>query len=101
MATKYLDDDGKHKPKDEMKEFKGNLIFASHSVVCFNRPSRKDDLISLLYFMLFLLNGGQLPLLFQSLELIEQSDFEDKIKFMRDFKIQNSLYDMLKKINIS
>jgi serine/threonine protein kinase len=58
MATKYIDNNGVHKPMHQMKEFKGNLIFASTSVVSFNRPSRKDDLISLSYFLLFLLNGG-------------------------------------------
>ena len=87
MATKYIDNNGVHKPMDQMKEFKGNLIFASTSVVSFNRPSRKDDLISLSYFLLFLLNAGHLPLLVASLSKIEEASFQDKIGYMKEFKL--------------
>lgn len=68
MVTKYLDDDQIHLPNDVMEHFKGNLIFAGSSVLEFNRPSRKDDLIMVCYLMIYLLNGAEMPLLFDYLE---------------------------------
>ena len=67
MAMKYADEDGKHLKNMEMDKFCGNLIFASENVLDFNRPSRRDDLIMLCYFLIYLLNGGELPLLWDHL----------------------------------
>ena len=61
LVTKYQDDGGNHLEMKKMKEFKGNLLFASQSILEFNRPSRKDDLISVCYFLLTMLNGGEFP----------------------------------------
>lgn len=38
------------------KKFKGNIVLASHNVMNFGRPSRKDDLVSLFYLLLQLMN---------------------------------------------
>ena len=61
MATKYVDEDGDHLPNCEVEKFKGNLLFATLNTLQFNRPSRKDDLISLCYLLFTMLNGGDLP----------------------------------------
>ena len=50
-----------------MSKFCGNLIFASLDVLKFNRPSRKDDLLMLCYFLIYLLNGGEMPLIWDFL----------------------------------
>ena len=63
MAQKYTDEDGEHLNDKEMSKFGGNLIFSSYEVLNFRRPSRRDDLIMLSYFLIYLLNGAEMPLL--------------------------------------
>ena len=65
LAMKYIDDEGNHLPNREMEKFGGNLVFASLDVLKFSQPSRKDDLLMLCYFLIFLLNGGDMPLLWE------------------------------------
>ena len=57
LAQKYLDAQGNHIPAVREKYFQGNLIFASKH--CFNlvTHSRRDDLISLSYLLLYLIDG--------------------------------------------
>lgn len=57
LAQKYIDANGKHIPAVKERFFQGNLIFASQH--CFNllTHSRRDDLISLAYLMLYLIDG--------------------------------------------
>jgi hypothetical protein len=74
LATKYVDEDGNHLPNDEMEKFKGNLIFATLNTLNFNRPSRKDDLISLCYLLFNMLNGGDLPDIIK----VELEQFKEK-----------------------
>ena len=63
LAIEYRSDSGKHLPMEEMPEFKGNLIFASEHALCFKRPSRRDDLLSVCYLLIYLLNECDFPLL--------------------------------------
>ena len=63
MAQKFIDKDGNHLKNKVMSKFSGNLAFASLNVLLFNRPSRKDDLIMLCYFLIYLLNGAEIPFL--------------------------------------
>lgn len=57
LAQKFVDADGKHIPEVRERFFQGNLIFASK--YCFNlvTHSRRDDLISLSYMLLYLIDG--------------------------------------------
>ena len=55
-ATKYQDNLGKHIKEDTIENFRGNLMFASSSSLDFCTTSRRDDLISLCYILIFLLN---------------------------------------------
>ena len=90
MTTEYLDENGNHILKDEMEYFRGNLLFASLSTLNFNRPSRKDDLISFCYLLLFLINGCELPLFKSYCNSITQGS-DNKMKCMKDFKKTHSL----------
>lgn len=61
-ATRYLKKDtGQHKSKKKTNELRGNVLFASPNQLNFKTTSRRDDLISLYYFMVYLLNGGSIP----------------------------------------
>lgn len=46
---------GEHQEKRQLSEFKGNMIFASANQMNLKSTSRRDDLISLFYIMVFLL----------------------------------------------
>lgn len=43
---------------EELKYSKGNVAFASHNVMNGIVPSRRDDLISLTYMLLYMLIGS-------------------------------------------
>jgi hypothetical protein len=44
-------------PNQVEKVFKGNVVFASKNLFNLNTPSRRDDLISLCYLMLYMMDG--------------------------------------------
>ena len=57
LAKKYLDASGKHVPIAKEQVFSGNMIFASKNAFNMVTQSRRDDLISLCYFMIYLVDG--------------------------------------------
>ena len=58
----YKSKNGEHIALDEQVDtFQGNLLFASVNQMNFKRTSRSDDLISLSYIIMFLLNQFELP----------------------------------------
>lgn len=61
FATKYIDKaTKKHVEPQEIGTFRGNMIFASANQLNFQMTSRRDDLISLSYVLIYLLNNGNL-----------------------------------------
>ena len=62
FATKYVDKTGKKHVSEETKQdgFTGNIVFASVHHLDFGATSRRDDLISLFYMLIFILNDGTL-----------------------------------------
>lgn len=61
FAKKYVDSNGAHMKKKNSNVFHGNMMFATLSQFEFETTSRKDDLISLCYLMIYLLNDGKVP----------------------------------------
>ena len=55
LATRYLDDNGKHIKKEKRKKFVGNLALSSSHAMKFNAVSRRDDLISLCYMLIYII----------------------------------------------
>ena len=47
---------------DPLVVFKGNLLFSSRYSFLGYTLSRRDDIISIIYILIFLVNGGKLPL---------------------------------------
>jgi hypothetical protein len=96
MCTNYLDNAGEHLPDEEVASFNGNLAFASLNTLNFKRPSRKDDLISLCYLLISLLNGGVLPYLTLLDDFQESAERKpSNIDVMRRLKGKYSLQDMV------
>ena len=60
MAKKFLDTSGNHLKCEDLLFFEGNRMFASHNAMSLKTTSRKDDLISLSYLIIYL-NDGTLP----------------------------------------
>lgn len=60
FATKYLDSKGKHIKEGKVNVFRGNIMFASLNQMKFDVTSRRDDLISVCYILVYLLNDGNL-----------------------------------------
>jgi len=57
LTQSYLLETGEHIPMKKEKLFQGNLIFASKNTFNMHTHSRRDDLISLCYFILYLVDG--------------------------------------------
>ena len=58
ISSKFLKADGSHISKLQYTSFSGNFMFASLNSISKYSQSRRDDLQSLFYIMIFLLNGS-------------------------------------------
>jgi hypothetical protein len=54
--------------EQETEYFRGNMIFASINLFNFQMTSRRDDLISLVFMLVFLFNNGNLPFITEEQE---------------------------------
>ena len=61
LSCKYLNEDGSHNTKEFINKFSGNFMFASLNSCRGNTKSRRDDIQSILYIMIYLLNKNSLP----------------------------------------
>ena len=61
LTTRYLKDDGTHIEKENLGSFCGNFLFASINTCRGNNKSRRDDMQSAMYLMIYLMNGNKLP----------------------------------------
>ena len=57
ISTRYLDCHGNHLKKKDTKRFRGSFLFASLSVSQGYSPSRRDDIQSAFFVLIYLLNG--------------------------------------------
>ena len=59
-AQTYRDEEGCHHNNYEQVDFfQGNMLFSSTRQLQFYKTNRRDDLISLLYLLIYLLNGNR------------------------------------------
>lgn len=87
-ASSYLDKTtGQHRPKQMVDKFRGNLIFASLNQLNFNATSRKDDIISMSYLLIYMLNRGNLP----GIDLNKKLDQAQSFKQARFAKMNYTL----------
>ena len=82
-ASSFKESNGKLKERMHINSFQGNTIFASFNQMSFHSTARCDDLISLSYLLVYLLNSG-VP---KGLDHIEQS--HDLECFMKIFETKS------------
>lgn len=87
LARRYLDCNNKHFKQDYGRKLTGTVRYASVNVHQGLTPSRRDDLESIGYVMLYLLNG-KLP--WQS---IKCSDKEERYKLIGQHKLNTSNWE--------
>lgn len=61
FAQKFVNSEREHMKMKSLETFKGNISFSSLNQMNFSTTSRRDDLISLSYLMLVMLNGFKFP----------------------------------------
>lgn len=87
LARRYIDRHNKHFKQDSGRKLTGTARYASINVHQGVTPSRRDDLESIGYVMLYLLNG-RLP--WQS---IKSNDKEERYKLIGEHKLNNNLWE--------
>lgn len=97
LATWWLDKEtGRHREQTQLDYFKGNIYFSSATQLMVKSTSRRDDIISLVYILIFLLNRGTLPCL-DKLPNENIKDYEElnrRIQFATNAKTATELSDM-------
>lgn len=98
LACKYVDDSGKHIEKEYIEKFTGNYLFASLNSCRGNNKSRRDDLQSIIYIMVYLLNGQNLPWSeFHKKFKGMKYEFRDFLKERLDIKYTKKVFQMMPK----
>lgn len=65
IIERYLEEDGSHIKEGIPDYFRGSIIYASKHSFDFTKNSRRDDLISLVYNLIFLMDYTRLTYLYQ------------------------------------
>jgi serine/threonine protein kinase len=60
-SVKFIDENNKHVNNLWDHKFPGNLMFASMNICCGSSLSRRDDIESIIYLMVYLTNNKILP----------------------------------------
>ncbi|CDW81237.1 ck1 family protein kinase [Stylonychia lemnae] len=94
----YIGENNKHIKNERQKRFNGNFAFSSVYQMLGHSPSRKDDLLSIFYLLLFL-KEGQLPWTVKQQDgTYKKQTFEQKPDYNQ---ILDSLYNQLLRIKIN
>ncbi len=84
------EDTEEHIKKEQVDAFRGNVAFASLNQMKFFSTSRRDDLISLFYFLVYLLKQGSLP----GIDLNENIDVNKQFKDIFNTKKRQTSKDL-------
>ena len=76
IVSRYLDDNGRHIKQESTDIFKGSMIYASKHLFSFQKSSRRDDLISLVYCLIFTLEP-------KKMSLFSNIDYTNKLNRLR------------------
>ena len=88
LSKRFLDDTNTHIPMKQHKKFTGTIRYLSTNVHAGCEPSRRDDLVSVGYMLMFLLKGS-LP--WQKINNISKEDKIKQIYKIKNYYKQNNL----------
>ena len=93
FSKKYVNKDKEHITQDlRVKRFQGNMFFSSVHHMSFLQTSRVDDLISLFYMLIHMLNDQKLWIGDQDpFAHVDTSDRDEIFKAIRHWKKRNDL----------
>ena len=80
LVTDYRDSEGCHIEENIPDKFKGSMLFASKYSFNFVKTSRRDDLISLVYLLIFLIDHSRLKFI----NIVEGLSKKDKFNLIKD-----------------
>jgi hypothetical protein len=83
MATSFMDGNKHIEEHQQVDTFRGNILFASLNQLNFNKTTRIDDLISLFYLIVYLLNEFEMP---NSSSLLDQDNLSEAFKKCKKYK---------------
>jgi len=95
-AARFEDKNGKHITQHEIEDFRGNVLFASVSQLEFQSNSRKSDLLSICYLLIFMLNDLEMPL--QPIDG-ENDDLSDTFAAQIKYKKGTSFSKMIRQLD--
>jgi hypothetical protein len=80
LVTRFLDEKKEHIKDGVSDKFKGSMLFASKNSFKFLRTSRRDDLISLVYILIFMIDIDRLKFINE----VEGIAKKEKFKIIKD-----------------
>ena len=80
LVTRFLDEKKEHIKDGISDKFKGSMLFASKNSFKFLRTSRRDDLISLVYILIFMIDIDRLKFINE----VEGIAKKEKFKIIKD-----------------
>ncbi|CDW86969.1 isoform 2 of casein kinase i isoform delta [Stylonychia lemnae] len=84
-SQSYLCENGQHVQNERQSTFNGNFVFSSIYQMLGHSPSRKDDLLSIFYLLLYLKDGSLPWVIKQGDGKIKQMSFDQVRKAKQDF----------------
>ena len=95
LATKWTDcETGMHIKQSKTKYFAGNIYFSSNNQLEGKTSSRRDDLHSLIYMLIYLLNSASIPLVDEALNKSKDDNVANSIITVYKTKKEKSLVGM-------
>lgn len=90
FATRHTDRrTGRHIKKGLVDYFRGNLLFSSKHQLQFFDTSRRDDIISVFYILVYLINQGDMPGL--DWKIAASMNGQERHELVKDLKMKNPL----------
>lgn len=90
LVAKYKDDDGNHIAQGTSDLFKGSMLFASKYIFQFQKSSRRDDLISLVYNLIFMLDPSRMTFI----NGLSDKDKMERLKLIGEAKAKMTVVDL-------
>tara|TARA_Y100000389_G_scaffold164125_1_gene167676 strand:+ start:265 stop:1041 length:777 start_codon:yes stop_codon:yes gene_type:complete len=93
LSTMFIDSDGNHIKQLSNRDMVGNIIYVSNNIHSGSNPSRRDDLISVLYMTIKLIIG-ELPWSSYNIDNVAAVKRDVNLSNYFNDKIPNGMYDL-------